>query len=87
MGYASDIPKELFASLAGWKARLLPVPIRKTVVIRFSGYNTDKNINSHHGTLLKYIADPHLSTLGTPTAAFYKTLCSLLFLIRNDFVV
>jgi hypothetical protein len=32
--------------------RLIAVPARKTGVIRFSGYNTERNINLHRETLL-----------------------------------
>jgi effector-binding domain-containing protein len=67
--------------------RLLAVPARKTVVIRFSGYNTDKNINSHHETILKYIADHHLSVAGAATTAFYNPPWTLPFLRRNEIMI
>ncbi len=64
--------------------RLITVPVKKTVVIRFSGFNTDRNINSHRETLLKYIADHQLSVVGAPTTAFYNPPWTLPFLRRNE---
>ena len=64
--------------------RLIAVPARKAVVIRFSGYNTERNINSHRETLMKYIVDRHLSVVGAPTTAFYNPPWTLPFLRRNE---
>ncbi len=66
--------------------RLIAIPARKTVVIRFSGFNTDKNINSHRETLLKYIKDHGLTVLGSPTTAFYNPPWTLPFLRRNEII-
>jgi effector-binding domain-containing protein len=66
------------------EVRLLAIPARKTAVIRFSGYNTNKNINSHRETLLKYIADYHLAVGGAATTAFYNPPWTLPFLRRNE---
>jgi len=64
--------------------RLIAVPARKAVVIRFSGYNTDKNINAHREALLKYITDHRLTVVGPPTTAFYNPPWTLPFLRRNE---
>jgi effector-binding domain-containing protein len=64
--------------------RLIPVPARKIVVIRFSGFNTDTNINSHREKLLRYIADHRLSVVGPATTAFYNPPWTLPFLRRNE---
>jgi effector-binding domain-containing protein len=64
--------------------RLIAIPARKTVVIRFSGYNTDKNINAHREALLKYITDHGLKVVGPPTTAFYNPPWTLPFLRRNE---
>jgi effector-binding domain-containing protein len=66
------------------EVRLLAVPARKAVVIRFSGFNTDKNIDSHRETLLKYIAEHHLTVAGASTTAFYNPPWTLPFLRRNE---
>jgi effector-binding domain-containing protein len=63
---------------------LIAVPSRKAVAIRFSGFNTDKNISSHRDALLKYIADHHLTVAGPPTTAFYNPPWTLPFLRRNE---
>jgi hypothetical protein len=64
--------------------RLIATPARRVVVIRFSGFNTDKNINAHREQLLSYVADHHLSVLGPPTTAFYNPPWTLPFLRRNE---
>ncbi len=66
--------------------RLIAIPARKTVVIRFSGFNTDKNINTHRETLLKYIDEHHLSVVGPSTTAFYNPPWTLPFLRRNEII-
>jgi len=66
------------------EVRLISVPGKKVVVIRFSGYNTDKNINSHLEALVKYIDDHHLSIVGQPITAFYNPPWTLSFLRRNE---
>ncbi len=63
---------------------LIAIQSRKKVVIRFSGFNTDTNINSHRDALLKYIANRHLSVVGQPTTAFYNPPWTLPFLRRNE---
>ena len=67
--------------------RLISIPAKKVVVIRFSGYNTDKNINTHREALMKYIEDQHLSVVGQPTTAFYNPPWTLPFLRRNEIMV
>jgi effector-binding domain-containing protein len=64
--------------------RLIAIPSKKAVVIRFSGFNTDKNISSHLNTLLQYIAEHRLSVTGQPTTAFYNPPWTLPFLRRNE---
>jgi DNA gyrase inhibitor GyrI len=67
--------------------RLISVPAKRVVVIRFSGFNTEKNINAHREALLKYIEDRHLSVNGQPTTAFYNPPWTLPFLRRNEIMV
>lgn len=66
---------------------LTATPAKRVVVIRFSGFNTDKNIETHREKLLKYIADRHLSVVGPPTTAFYNPPWTLPFLRRNEIMV
>ena len=67
--------------------RLMASAARRVVVIRFSGFNTEKNINTHREELLKYIADRQLSVVGQPTTAFYNPPWTLPFLRRNEIMV
>ncbi len=67
--------------------QLMAIAAKKFVAIRFSGFNTEKNINSHRETLLKYIAEHHLSVVGQPTTAFYNPPWTLPFLRRNEIMV
>ena len=69
------------------EVRLVTAPAKRVVVIRFSGFNTDKNIRTHCETLLKYIADHGLSVAGPPTTAFYNPPWTLPFLRRNEIMV
>jgi hypothetical protein len=66
---------------------LIAVPAKRVVVIRFSGFNTEKSISTHRESLLKYIADRHLSVFGQPTTAFYNPPWTLPFLRRNEIMV
>jgi effector-binding domain-containing protein len=65
---------------------LTSIPARKVVVIRFSGYNTDKNINSHRDQLVKYIDEHQLAVVGPSTTAFYNPPWTLPFLRRNEVI-
>jgi effector-binding domain-containing protein len=67
--------------------KLLVVPARKYMVIRFSGANTDKNIQAHLQTLLNYILKKRLKTIGTPIMAFYNPPWILPFLRRNEIMI
>ena len=65
---------------------LISIPARKVVAIRFSGSNTDANINSHRDQLVAYIEAHHLSVAGSSTTAFYNPPWTLPFLRRNEIV-
>ena len=69
------------------EVRLITTPAKRVVVIRFSGFNTDKNVNTHREQLLKFINDHHLSVVGQPTTAFYNPPWTLPFLRRNEIMV
>ena len=64
--------------------RLIANPARKVAAIRFSGYNTDKNINRHRENLIKYIEEHRLAIVGPSTTAFYNPPWTLPFLRRNE---
>ena len=67
--------------------RLIANPAKRVVVIRFSGFNTDKNLSTYRKKLLRYIADHDLSVHGQPTTAFYNPPWTLPFLRRNEIMV
>lgn len=60
---------------------------KKYIVIRFSGFNSDKNIQSHTKTLLDYINKNHINTVGEPIMAFYNPPWILPFLRRNEIMI
>lgn len=65
---------------------LISIPARKVVAIRFSGSNTDKNINSHRAQLVEYIQEHKLAVISPSTTAFYNPPWTLPFLRRNEVV-
>lgn len=66
---------------------IITVPATEYIVIRFSGRNTDRNIQDHLALLLKYAQDNHLTTIGTPVMAFYNPPWILPFLRRNEILI
>ncbi len=66
---------------------LIAIPAKRVAVIRFSGFNTERNIKTHREALLKYIADQHLSVVGQPTTAFYNPPWTLPFQRRNEIMI
>jgi hypothetical protein len=66
------------------QVRLLSNPAKRFAVIRFSGFNTDRNINSHLEKLRRYVSDHKLISVGEPIMAFYNPPWTLPFLKRNE---
>jgi hypothetical protein len=66
---------------------LVAMPARKMAAVRFSGCNTDRNIETHRAVLLKFIAEHHLTAVGEPAAAFYNPPWTIPFLRRNEILV
>jgi effector-binding domain-containing protein len=60
---------------------------KKYIVIRFSGFNSDNNIQSHTKMLLNYIQKNNLKTIGEPIMAFYNPPWILPFLRRNEIII
>lgn len=60
---------------------------KKYIVIRFSGFNSDSNIESHTKNLLQYIEKNNIKTTGTPILAFYNPPWILPFLRRNEILI
>ncbi len=63
---------------------IISVPATTYVVIRFSGNNTDSNIEQHLNELQDFIQKNHIKTTGSPILAFYNPPWILPFLRRNE---
>jgi effector-binding domain-containing protein len=69
------------------RVKLIAVPSKRFVVIRFSGSQGDKNMKPHQEKLLEYVRDHKLLTTGEPILAFYNPPWTLPFLKRNEVMV
>jgi hypothetical protein len=66
------------------RVKLVPMPARKVLAIRFSGIATDAAIDTKTSQLRSY-ADAHgLKIEGEPMLAFYNPPWTLPFLRRNE---
>jgi hypothetical protein len=66
------------------RVRLNPIPAKRFVALRFSGFTTDAAITRRIDELRRYAADHKLSTTGEPLLAFYNPPWTLPFLRRNE---
>lgn len=66
------------------RVKLIPVPSKRFVVIRFPGSQTDRNLKPHAQKLLEYAREHHLATTGEPIFAFYNPPWTLPFLKHNE---
>ena len=69
------------------RIKLVPVPARRMVAIRFSGTAADKLIAGKITALTKYAADQELRITGEPVLAFYNPPWTLPFLRRNEIML
>lgn len=67
--------------------KLTSVEAKRFAVIRFSGFNTDRNMTVHRKVLLDYVVKNKLVTIGEPTMAFYNPPWTLPFLKRNEIMI
>jgi hypothetical protein len=63
---------------------LAEIASKQFVVIKFSGRNTDSNIEDYTNQLEKFAADNSIQTIGSPKYAFYNPPWTLPFLRRNE---
>ena len=63
---------------------LAEIASKQFVVIKFSGRNTDSNIEQYTTLLEKFAFDNSLQTTGSPKYAFYNPPWTLPFLRRNE---
>jgi len=69
------------------QVKILSFSEKKYIVIRFSGFNTDTNLNSHLDALKNYADRNKLHTVGSPLYAFYNPPWILPFLRRNEIML
>lgn len=69
------------------QVKILSFSEKKYIVIRFSGFNTDTNLNSHLEQLKNYADKNGLRTVGSPLYAFYNPPWILPFLRRNEIML
>lgn len=66
------------------RVKLIGIPAKRFVVIRFSGSQGDKNMKPHREKLLDYVRAQRLPITGEPILAFYNPPWTLPFLKRNE---
>jgi hypothetical protein len=66
------------------RVSLNPIPAKRFVALRFSGFTTDAAITRRIDELRRHAADHKLSTTGEPLLAFYNPPWTLPFLRRNE---
>jgi effector-binding domain-containing protein len=69
------------------RVKLVPVPAKRMVVIRFSGTADGRLIATKTAELSKYAADHALSVIGEPVLAFYNPPWTLPFFRRNEIML
>ncbi len=66
------------------QVKLIPVPSKQFVVIRFSGLATEANIQKQLDKLKSYVSQNQLKVTGEPVFAFYNPPWTIPFLRRNE---
>ena len=66
------------------RVKLREVPSKKFIVIRFSGTNSDDNIDEHEKQLMEYITNNEIKMRGTIKYAFYDPPWTLPIMRRNE---
>ncbi len=69
------------------RVKLVPMPSKQMVVIRFSGVANDALIATKTSELRQYAADNKLSVRGEPVLAFYNPPWTLPFFRRNEIML
>ncbi len=66
---------------------LKKVSTKRFAVIRFSGMNTNNNIDLHEKKLQAYLLEKGINAISTPTYAFYNPPWTLPLLRRNEVLI
>lgn len=69
------------------RVKLVPLPAKQMVVIRFSGVATDASIAAKTSDLRRFAANHNLSVRGEPVLAFYNPPWTLPFFRRNEIML
>lgn len=69
------------------RVKLVPLPSKQMVVIRFSGVASDALIAAKTSELRQYAANHNLSVTGEPVLAFYNPPWTLPFFRRNEIML
>lgn len=64
--------------------RIVEIPAKQYIVIKFSGTNTDANVLKHEEKLREYISNNSLTTRGSAKYAFYNPPWTLPIMRRNE---
>ncbi len=69
------------------EVKLISIPPKRFAVIRFSGFNSDRNLTNYREKLASYITKNKLSAVGEPMMAYYNPPWTLPFLRRNEIMM
>lgn len=69
------------------EVKLISIPAKRFAVIRFSGFNSDKNLTNYREKLASYMTQNKLSAVGEPIMAYYNPPWTLPFLRRNEIMM
>jgi len=69
------------------KVKLKHIATKHFLAIRFSGTNSDRNVEAHQDKLMLYVQDHKFKTTGTPKYAFYNPPWTLPFMRRNEVMI
>jgi hypothetical protein len=67
--------------------RLISIPSKRFVVLRFSGFNRDSNIRIHQKMLFDYTEKENLASTSEPIVAHYNPPWTLPFLKRHEIML
>lgn len=66
---------------------LIELPVKRFVVIRFSGWATKANLEEHTLQLKEFVVENKLEPISDPIYAFYNPPWTLPFLRRNEVMI
>lgn len=66
---------------------ILSIPAKRYVVVKFSGFSSDRNLENHLEILKEYVKTHNIKTTGHPIFAFYDSPWTVPFLKRNEIMM